>query len=316
MPLWEAAEAFAEMGQFDGSGSAEGATQKSQACPMTPTPRGLRRSERLVARPQQPSARSASSATPPPTGTSAASTRRRGTKRIGSSSAGTPIQGQPRPGAHRGRPRRRSPPYQDAESTTRNLVAPRVRLSAALRLDQNAQHDLEVRRLDAQLSGPGRTELPRLCLFGSVGRAPPRPARGGGRCRQREENVATFVPGMGTNVMIRLSYVDTMRLRENTAAVSSSPPSGHCCCRMADSATPQHDPSVASTEKASRAPPPQQLPHPGHQVVAVGRGRRPPPDGRHSFGSTTAGLATKDIGADVVDDFIYTGVPWCRHPAR
>lgn len=73
---------------------------------------------------------------------------------------------------------------------------------------------------------------------------------------------------------------------------------------------PQNDVSVASTEKAEAGAPRLNNFLTGikswrwegggdlHQTVVS-----------HSYGSTTAGLAMKDIGAGVVDDFIYTGSP-------
>lgn len=186
-------------------------------------------------------------------------------------------------------------------------------LGAALRLDlENAQHDLEeLRRLDAQLQRTGADGAPTslLVLDPSGERLKAAVAVGD---VDNAKNVATFVPGMGTNVHNSIErYVDTaMRLQENTAAVSSSPRADTAVVAWLGYDAPQHDPSVASTEKAEAGAPRLNNFLTGikswrwegggdlHQTVVS-----------HSYGSTTAGLAMKDIGAGVVDDFIYTGSP-------
>lgn len=186
-------------------------------------------------------------------------------------------------------------------------------LGAALRLDlKNAQHDLEeLRRLDAQLQRTGADGAPTslLVLDPSGERLKAAVAVGD---VDNAKNVATFVPGMGTNVHDSIErYVSTaMRLQDNTATVSQGNPSDTAVVAWLGYDAPQHDPSVASTEKAEAGAPRLNNFLTGikswrwegggdlHQTVVS-----------HSYGSTTAGLAMKDIGAGVVDDFIYTGSP-------
>ena len=186
-------------------------------------------------------------------------------------------------------------------------------LGAALRLDlENAQHDLEeLRRLDAQLQRTGADGAPTslLVLDPSGERLKAAVAVGD---VDNAKNVATFVPGMGTNVHDSIErYVSTaMRLQDNTATVSQGNPSDTAVVAWLGYDAPQHDPSVASTEKAEAGAPRLNNFLTGikswrwegggdlHQTVVS-----------HSYGSTTAGLAMKDIGAGVVDDFIYTGSP-------
>lgn len=117
---------------------------------------------------------------------------------------------------------------------------------------------------------------------------------------------------MGTNVHDSIErYVDTAtRLQENTAAVSQGDPSDTAVVAWLGYDAPQNDPSVASTAKAEAGAPRLNNFLTGikswrwegggdlHQTVVS-----------HSYGSTTAGLAMKDIGAGVVDEFIYTGSP-------
>lgn len=186
-------------------------------------------------------------------------------------------------------------------------------LGAALRLDlENAQHDLEeLRRLDAQLQRTGADGAPTslLVLDPSGERLKAAVAVGD---VDNAKNVATFVPGMGTNVHDSIeSYVDTaMRLQENTAAVSSSPRADTAVVAWLGYDAPQNDPSVASTEKAEAG-----APRLNNFLTGVkswrweGGGDLHQTVVSHSYGSTTAGLAMKDIGAGVVDDFIYTGSP-------
>lgn len=186
-------------------------------------------------------------------------------------------------------------------------------LGAALRLDlEKAQHDLEeLRRLDAQLQRTGADGAPTslLVLDPSGERLKAAVAVGD---VDNAKNVATFVPGMGTNVHNSIErYVSTaMRLQDNTATVSQGNPSDTAVVAWLGYDAPQHDPSVASTEKAEAGAPRLNNFLTGikswrwegggdlHQTVVS-----------HSYGSTTAGLAMKDIGAGVVDDFIYTGSP-------
>lgn len=186
-------------------------------------------------------------------------------------------------------------------------------LGAALRLDlENAQHDLEeLRRLDAQLQRTGADGAPTslLVLDPSGERLKAAVAVGD---VDNAKNVATFVPGLGTNVHNSIKeYVDTaVRLQENTAAVSHGDPSDTAVVAWLGYDAPQDYITVASTEKAEAGAPRLNSFLTGvkswrwegggdlHQTVVS-----------HSYGSTTAGLAMKDIGAGVVDDFIYTGSP-------
>ena len=186
-------------------------------------------------------------------------------------------------------------------------------LGAALRLDlENAQHDLEeLRRLDAQLQRTGTDGAPTslLVLDPSGERLKAAVAVGD---VDNAKNVATFVPGMGTNVHDSIErYMTTANtLRDTTAVVSGTEQSDTAVVAWLGYDAPQNDVSVASTEKAEAGAPRLNNFLTGikswrwegggdlHQTVVS-----------HSYGSTTAGLAMKDIGAGVVDDFIYTGSP-------
>lgn len=175
-----------------------------------------------------------------------------------------------------------------------------------------AQHDLEeLRRLDAQLQRTGSDGAPTslLALDPSGERLKAAVAVGD---VDNAKNVATFVPGMGTNVHDSIKeYVDTaVRLQENTAAVSHGDPSDTAVVAWLGYDAPQNDASVASTEKAEAG-----APRLNNFLTGVkswrweGGGDLHQTVVSHSYGSTTAGLAMKDIGAGVVDDFIYTGSP-------
>lgn len=175
-----------------------------------------------------------------------------------------------------------------------------------------AQHDLEeLRRLDAQLQRTGSDGAPTslLALDPSGERLKAAVAVGD---VDNAKNVATFVPGLGTNVHNSIKeYVDTaVRLQENTAAVSHGDPSDTAVVAWLGYDAPQDYISVASTEKAEAG-----APRLNNFLTGVkswrweGGGDLHQTVVSHSYGSTTAGLAMKDIGAGVVDDFIYTGSP-------
>lgn len=175
-----------------------------------------------------------------------------------------------------------------------------------------AQHDLEeLRRLDAQLQRTGTDGAPTslLALDPSGERLKAAVAVGD---VDNAKNVATFVPGMGTNVHDSIErYMTTANtLRDTTAVVSGTKQSDTAVVAWLGYDAPQNDASVASTEKAEAGTPRLNNFLTGikswrwegggdlHQTVVS-----------HSYGSTTAGLAMKDIGAGVVDEFIYTGSP-------
>ena len=131
------------------------------------------------------------------------------------------------------------------------------------------------------------------------------------------QHVANFTPGMGTNVRDSLdNYVDVAdRMRTNAADQAEVRPSDVAVVAWLNydaptDVTKTFDPSVASTEKA----------HAGADRLAgflTGvRSWRDEQGGSlhltsvsHSYGSTTAGFAMRQVGEGVVDDHIYLGSP-------
>ena len=131
------------------------------------------------------------------------------------------------------------------------------------------------------------------------------------------QHVANFTPGMGTNVRDSLAnYVDVAdRMRDNTEKVADVQRSDVAVVAWLNydaptDVTKTFDPSVASTEKA----------HAGADRLAgflTGvRSWRDEQGGSlhltsvsHSYGSTTAGFAMRQMGEGVVDDHIYLGSP-------
>ena len=131
------------------------------------------------------------------------------------------------------------------------------------------------------------------------------------------QHVANFTPGMGTNVRDSLdNYVDVAdRMRENTVEQAKVERSDVAVVAWLNydaptDVTKTFDPSVASTEKA----------HAGADRLAgflTGvRSWRDEQGGSlhltsvsHSYGSTTAGFAMRQVGEGVVDDHIYLGSP-------
>ena len=131
------------------------------------------------------------------------------------------------------------------------------------------------------------------------------------------QHVANFTPGMGTNVRESLAnYVDVAdRMRDNTEKVADVQRSDVAVVAWLNydaptDVTKTFDPSVASTEKA----------HEGADRLAgflTGvRSWRDEQGGSlhltsvsHSYGSTTAGLAMRQMGEGVVDDHIYLASP-------
>ena len=131
------------------------------------------------------------------------------------------------------------------------------------------------------------------------------------------QHVANFTPGMGTNVRESLdNYVDVAdRMRANAADQAKVEPSDVAVVAWLNYDAPTDvtktlDPSVASTEKA----------HAGADRLAgflTGvRSWRDEQGGSlhltsvsHSYGSTTAGLAMRQMGEGVVDDHIYLASP-------
>jgi len=131
------------------------------------------------------------------------------------------------------------------------------------------------------------------------------------------QHVANFTPGMGTNVRDSLAnYVDVAdRMRDNTEKVADVQRSDVAVVAWLNydaptDVTKTFDPSVASTEKA----------HAGADRLAgflTGvRSWRDEQGGSlhltsvsHSYGSTTAGLAMRQMGEGVVDDHVYLASP-------
>ena len=131
------------------------------------------------------------------------------------------------------------------------------------------------------------------------------------------QHVANFTPGMGTNVRESLAnYVDVAdRMRDNTVDKAKVEPSDVAVVAWLNYDAPTDvtktwDLDVASTEKA----------HEGADRLAgflTGvRSWRDEQGGSlhltsvsHSYGSTTAGFAMRQMGEGVVDDHIYLGSP-------
>ena len=131
------------------------------------------------------------------------------------------------------------------------------------------------------------------------------------------QHVANFTPGMGTNVRESLAnYVDVAdRMRDNTEKVADVQRSDVAVVAWLNydaptDVTKTFDPSVASTEKA----------HAGaDRLVGFLTGVRSWRDEQggslhltsvsHSYGSTTAGLAMRQMGEGVVDDHVYLASP-------
>ena len=132
------------------------------------------------------------------------------------------------------------------------------------------------------------------------------------------QHVANFTPGMGTNVRDSLAnYVDVAdRMRDNAEEVTQGVKKKDVAVvawlnyDAPTDVTKTFDPSVAGTEKA----------HAGADRLAgflTGvRSWRDEQGGSlhltsvsHSYGSTTAGFAMRQMGEGVVDDHIYLGSP-------
>ena len=127
------------------------------------------------------------------------------------------------------------------------------------------------------------------------------------------EYVATLVPGMTTNcrtsTALNLSYASNLR----DAAVKAGADRGNVATIAwlgYDAPPALPDPSVASTAQAEAGADPLRKFATGIHSWRSERGMDvhqsiiP-----HSYGSTTAGIAMRSIGKDVVDGFAYTGSP-------
>ena len=127
------------------------------------------------------------------------------------------------------------------------------------------------------------------------------------------EYVATLVPGMTTNcrtsTALNLSYASNLR----DAAVKAGADRGNVATIAwlgYDAPPALPDPSVASTAQAEAGADPLRKFATGIHSWRSERGMDvhqsiiP-----HSYGSTTAGIAMRSVGKDVVDDFAYTGSP-------
>ena len=127
------------------------------------------------------------------------------------------------------------------------------------------------------------------------------------------EHVATLVPGMTTNcrdsTALNLSYASNLR----DAAVKAGADQRNVATIAwlgYDAPPALPDPSVASTAQAEAGADPLRKFATGIHSWRSERGMDvhqsiiP-----HSYGSTTAGIAMRSVGKDVVDDFAYTGSP-------
>ena len=127
------------------------------------------------------------------------------------------------------------------------------------------------------------------------------------------EHVATMVPGMTTNcrdsAALNLSYASN--LRDAAVKAGADPGNVATIAWLGYDAPPAlPDLSVASTAQAEAGADPLRKFATGIHSWRSERGMDvhqsiiP-----HSYGSTTAGIAMRSIGKDVVDDFAYTGSP-------
>jgi len=131
------------------------------------------------------------------------------------------------------------------------------------------------------------------------------------------QHVANFTPGMGTNVRDSLdNYVDVAdRMRDNTVEQANIEPSDVAVVAWLNYDAPTDvtktwDTDVASTEKARAG---------ADRLAGFLTGVRSWRDEQggslhltsvsHSYGSTTAGLAMRQMGEGVVDDHIYLASP-------
>ena len=127
------------------------------------------------------------------------------------------------------------------------------------------------------------------------------------------EHVATMVPGMTTNcrdsAALNLSYASN--LRDAAVKAGADPGNVATIAWLGYDAPPAlPDLSVASTAQAEAGADPLRKFATGIHSWRSERGMDvhqsiiP-----HSYGSTTAGIAMRSVGKDVVDDFAYTGSP-------
>ena len=179
----------------------------------------------------------------------------------------------------------------------RRREAARIRMQDLEALDKALQADSDVSLVTLQAGEPGKNVLAALAI-GDVDNA---------------EHVATMVPGMTTNcrdsAALNLGYAYNLR----GAAVKAGADPGNVATIAwlgYDAPPALPDLSVASTAQAEAGADPLRKFATGIHSWRSERGMDvhqsiiP-----HSYGSTTAGIAMRSIGKDVVDDFAYTGSP-------
>ena len=173
----------------------------------------------------------------------------------------------------------------------------RIRMQDLEALDKALQADSNVSLVTLQAGEPGKNVLAALAI-GDVDNA---------------EHVATMVPGMTTNcrdsTALNLGYA--YNLRDAAVRARADKNNVATIAWLGYDAPPAlPDFSVASTAQAEAGADPLRKFATGIHSWRSERGMDvhqsiiP-----HSYGSTTAGIAMRSIGKDVVDDFAYTGSP-------
>lgn len=179
----------------------------------------------------------------------------------------------------------------------RRMETARIRMQDLEALDKALQADSDVSLVTLQAGEPGKNVLAALAI-GDVDNA---------------EHVATMVPGMTTNcrdsTTLNLGYA--YNLRDAAVKAGADPGNVATIAWLGYDAPPAlPDLSVASTAQAEAGADPLRKFATGIHSWRSERGMDvhqsiiP-----HSYGSTTAGIAMRSIGKDVVDDFAYTGSP-------
>ena len=179
----------------------------------------------------------------------------------------------------------------------RRMETARIRMQDLEALDKALQADSDVSLVTLQAGEPGKNVLAALAI-GDVDNA---------------EHVATMVPGMTTNcrdsTALNLGYA--YNLRDAAVKAGADPGNVATIAWLGYDAPPAlPDLSVASTAQAEAGADPLRKFATGIHSWRSERGMDvhqsiiP-----HSYGSTTAGIAMRSIGKDVVDDFAYTGSP-------
>ena len=179
----------------------------------------------------------------------------------------------------------------------RRREAARIRMQDLEALDKALDGRSDVSLVTLQAGEPGKNVLAALAI-GDVDNA---------------EHVATMVPGMTTNcrdsTALNLGYA--YNLRDAAVRAGADKSNVATIAWLGYDAPPAlPDLSVASTAQAEAGADPLRKFATGIHSWRSERGMDvhqsiiP-----HSYGSTTAGIAMRSIGKDVVDDFAYTGSP-------